>query len=142
MESCYQDLNEYDFRHLFSHFKEDGLDVELHEMLVEYDWLYSKLNATEINALLDDYELIEGDETLNLVRDALRLSAYVLTQDKSKLAFQLLGRMLDFEQPEIQNLMEQIKNWKSDHPWLRPITSCLPPLATGPSAPSRGILAL
>ena len=129
-DNRYANYDEYGFRNLPRHLAAsrnlEKLQI-LRQMLLDFDWLSAKLDATDINALLDDYDLIQGDKTINLVRDSLRLSAHVLSQDKSNLAFQLLGRMFGFEHPEIQNLMEQIKNRKNDSPWLRPITPCLPP---------------
>jgi WD40 repeat protein len=53
-------------------------------------------------------------------------------RDKTKLAEQLLGRLLYFEMPQIQAMLEVAKQWKAA-PWLRPLTPCLTP-------PRRGLL--
>ncbi len=57
-------------------------------------------------------------------RGALRLSAHILTEDKTQLAGQLLGRLQSFNQIEIKSLLLQAKQWKTS-PWLRPLKTCL-----------------
>ena len=62
----------------------------------------------------------EQRQTLKLIQGAIRKSAHVLDKDKTQLAGQLLGRLLDFEMPQIQAMLEQAKQWK-DCPWFRPL---------------------
>ena len=68
--------------------------------------------------------LSEETETLQLIQGAIRKSAHVLDKDKTQLAGQLLGRLLDFEMPEIQGMLEQAKQSK-DTPCLRPLKANL-----------------
>ena len=73
------------------------------------DWLQAKLDATDVTALLTDYDFLLDDEELGLVRDAIRLSAHILASDKTQLRGQLLGRLMSHEVPEIQTLLERAK---------------------------------
>jgi WD40 repeat protein len=70
----------------------------------------------------------KSKESLRLIQSALRLSENILLddQDGSQLVEQLLGRLLRFETPEIQTLLDQVKQWHGA-PWLPPLTSSLTP---------------
>jgi WD40 repeat protein len=59
-----------------------------------------------------------------LIQGIIRKSAQVLVVDKTQLAGQLLGRLLNLEMPEIQGMLTQAKQWK-DCPWLRPLKANL-----------------
>src|SRR5260370_32954315 len=51
-------------------------------LLVNFDWLQNKLEASGANALIADYDYIVGDhEDLRLIQSAIRLSAHVLVRD-------------------------------------------------------------
>ena len=93
----------YFFQYLPHHLKEAGRGEELQKLLLDFDWLQAKLDAIDINALIDDYtvgaELCvhpEGstyrcsttvvDEDLRLMRETVSLSAHVLSQDSTQLA--------------------------------------------------------
>ena len=58
-------------------------------LLLDFDWLQAKLVATDINALLADFELISGDETITQLRHALRTAAHTLdaSRSSSRLSF-------------------------------------------------------
>ena len=111
----------------------------LHSLLTNFDFIDAKISAVAPQPLIADYdlalksELLASDgglqrkaDCLKLIQDALRLSAHILAQDKTQLAGQLLGRLLSFEVPEIQGILEQAKQWKAA-PWLRPLTPTLTP---------------
>lgn len=77
-------------------------------------------------------------EVLSLVRNALRLSSQALARDKTQLAGQLVGRLLSYEKPEIQALIQQSKalalhttgtEATPHHHWLCPCTASLAPPA-------------
>lgn len=127
MNSRYVSFDEYGFRHLPNHLIHAGRDQKLREILFEFDWLEAKLEATDITALVGDYELLLNDRESHLVQSALWLSEYVLAQDKKQLAGQLLGRLLSFETPSIKALLVQAKQWRGVHAWLRPMMACLTP---------------
>ena len=78
------------------------------EILLDYRWLAAKLKATDVHWLIGDYEglELERNEPAGLVEGALRLSSHVLAARPEEMAGQLLGRMLDFRQPEVRKIME------------------------------------
>ncbi|MBD0314772.1 MAG: hypothetical protein ICV86_18600, partial [Microcoleus sp. T3-bin5] len=105
----------------------------LHQLLTDFDFIEAKLDALGVQALIEDYDLArisevllsEGQtETLRLIQGAIRKSAQVLDKDKTQLAGHLWGRLLNFERPQIQGLLEQGKQSK-DSPWLRPLKANL-----------------
>jgi len=112
------------------HLMKAGGKEELKQLLLDFDWLQAKLEATDVNALIADYDFLPDDKNLRLVQGALRLSAHVLAQDKTQLAEQLLGRLMSFESPEIQTFLDQTRCRKGG-PWLRPLT----PNLTRPGGP-------
>jgi WD40 repeat protein len=100
----------------------------LFELLTDFDFIEAKVSHPDIKLqeLIEDYDralepkvLISGEkaETLKLIQGAIRLSAHVVDKDKTQLAGQLLGRLMSFEVPEIQTMLEQAQQGKK--PWLR-----------------------
>ncbi|EGJ33197.1 MULTISPECIES: WD40 repeat domain-containing protein [Moorena] len=101
---------------------EGGNLNKLSRLLSNYEFIEAKLNHPEfgIKALIEDYELIDNIDlyhpdyseqtiqSLKLIQGALRLSTHILTQDPTQLAGQLSGRLLDFDSPDIQRLLQQI----------------------------------
>ena len=126
MSNCYASYDEYGFRHLPQHLIRSGRDEKLREMLMEFDWLQAKLEATDANALIGDFDLAGDDGDLRLVQGALRLSAHVLVGDKTQFAGQLVGRLLSFQEPAIKVLLTQVQQWRGAA-WLRPLTAMTPP---------------
>jgi WD40 repeat protein len=126
MDQRYASFDEYGFRHFPVHLARTSRFEKLREMLFDFEWMQSKLDATEIAALLTDYELSPSDHALHLVQSALRLSANILSGEKSQLAPQLTGRLLLFEESEIKTLLEYIRGTKKN-PWLRPLTLSFTP---------------
>ena len=75
------------------------------EALLNYASLQTKLNATNINALIAQYD--QPDEILNLVRNSLIFSKSILNDNKSQLPYQLCGRLWSHRQhPEIAHLCD------------------------------------
>jgi len=92
-------------------------------LLLDFDWLWSKLAATEINGLLAEFERVRGNPQTELLERACRQSAYVLAKDKSQLAGQLLARIPEKEQPLRARIVERARAIRE--PWLRPVTASL-----------------
>ena len=100
----------------------------LRQLLLDFEWLLAKLEATDINTLLLDFDryLAEHDDTaLRLIQNALRNASHVVIHDKSQLAGQLIGRLISFEDESIQALLASTREY-GDSPWLEPVTACLP----------------
>jgi WD40 repeat protein len=121
----------YLWRHLAHHLTGGGETDNLHELLYDLTFLQAKLEATEVNALLTDYILLDGDEEARRIQAALRLSAHVLARDPRQLAGQLLGRLGNLDDaPRTRKLLDDARDW-SGGLWLRPRT----PSLTGPGGP-------
>jgi WD40 repeat protein len=114
----------YYFEHLLDHLKKAERQEEIRPLLTDYRWLQAKLNATHINAVLDDYARYPSDLVLQRIATTLHQVIYALTLDKAQLAQQLLGRLLDEPLPEVQALLKQAGQLQ-EKPWLRPRTACL-----------------
>lgn len=115
---------DYSWRWLSYHLAESGRTEELRRLLLDFEWLQEKLDATDAIALIADYDYIPDDKNLKLLQGAIRLSAHVLASDKTQFASQLLARLPTDESPEIKALRQQIKHWRAA-PWLRPLTPLL-----------------
>ncbi len=116
----------YYLRHLPGHLHEAGRDNDARSVLLDFDFLQAKLEATDANALIADYEHLPEDAELRLVQSAIRLSAHVLARDRRQLAGQLTGRLLGHRAPKIQALLQQAAERKSRF-WLRPLKRSLTP---------------
>ncbi|MFB2969677.1 NB-ARC domain-containing protein [Aerosakkonema sp. BLCC-F183] len=116
----------YLWRYLAYHFHEAGRDEELKALLLNFDWLQAKLNATNVSYLIADYDFLLEDANLKLVQGAIRLSAHILEKDKTQLVGQLWGRLLSFDVSEIRKMLEVAKQ-RQTTPWLRLLTASLTP---------------
>src|SRR5262249_23827192 len=95
-------------------------------LLLDPAWLRAKLDATDPSALLADFDELPDDADLRLVGGAIRLSAHVLAHDKDQLRGQLLGRLLAFQAPAIQEFVGRLGEREAGF-WLRPSTASLTP---------------
>ena len=81
----------YYFERLPCHLKLAGREQTLQHLLLDLRWLRAKLNATDIYALISDYDLMPAEPVGTLLQGALQLSTHVLANDKTQLAGQLTG---------------------------------------------------
>ncbi len=84
----------YFFERLPEHLDQADRREELRELLLEFEWVRAKLEATNIRALLEDYRRFEEDDEVHFLHDALRLTSHILARDKSQLAVQIPARTL------------------------------------------------
>ena len=91
----------YAWRHYAYHLANAGWGARLGELLLDARWLRAKLAATDIHAVIGDFESAPAQPALELLRDALRLAAPALALSPGEWRAQLHGRMLGIEQPEI-----------------------------------------
>jgi WD40 repeat protein len=117
------DNDGYIFLSLAHHLIQAGRTDDLQQLLLDFRWLQAKLENSNINELIADYNLLPKDANLQLLQQTLVLSRHVLAEDKRQLAGQLWGRLQCFAVPEIQQLLQQAKQNKTT--WLRPVTSSL-----------------
>jgi WD40 repeat protein len=113
----------YASRWLAYHFVEAGRTAELRVLLLNFEWIRKKLDATDVTALLSDYSRMK-DGDLEVVQETIRLAAHVLVHEKTQLAAQLLGRLPAQSSDDIHQLRMQADHWRGTT-WLRPLTSAL-----------------
>jgi WD40 repeat protein len=116
----------YLYRHLAFHLREAQQEDELRQLLFDLPWLDTKLDATDVNTLIDDYDFLSNDIDLHLLQEAIRLSAQVIAQDKTQLRSQLYGRLMDLQTQDIEAFVQQLKNETGDM-WLRLLVPTLTP---------------
>ncbi|MBP0008282.1 MULTISPECIES: NB-ARC domain-containing protein [unclassified Roseofilum] len=141
----------YLYQHAAYHFQKAEEEEAFAQLLGDFDWLWPKLEATDIQALLLDFDRVQDkDRFLRRLQKALRLSAQVLTQDKQQFASQLWGRLLNLKQMKkheyqyfwqkipilgrylphhrgrgkVEQLLQQAKD-RQTHTWFRPLAPCL-----------------
>src|SRR5271166_4554377 len=122
--------SKYALAHYPMHLVEVGRTSELKQLLFNLEWLQAKLVATNINALIADYDYLPNESDLQLIQSAIRLSAHVLARHAQQLPAQLTGRLLGNRAPSIQALVNQAAEWKA-WPWFRPLAPSLT-VAGGP----------
>ena len=98
----------------------------LHRLLLNFNWMEAKLDATDVNALIADYDLLTNDKTIRLVQSAIRMSSHIIAEDKGQLPSQLLGHLPHHEVPAIERTTVS-----TNRPWLRPIVASLAHPSTG-----------
>jgi WD40 repeat protein len=99
---------------------------ELRELLLDFDWIQSKLSATDVHFLINDYYFFHEDYPVEMVKCAIQLSANALSKDKKLLDGQLLGRLELFSETEIRSLLGYIREHKGGIRIL-PLTGSLTP---------------
>ena len=97
----------YLWRYLSYHLIEAGRKAELRKLLLDFNWQQSKLNATDVYFLLNDYDFFTEDYPVEMVKGSIRLSVNTLSRDKKLLEGQLLGRLQLFSEIEIKLMLEQ-----------------------------------
>jgi hypothetical protein len=145
--------DDYAWRWYAWHLKQAGREEGLRKLLLDFNWLQAKLNATDVTALISDYDYLEGGtgvppveggvpdargtsghgqdgHATSLVQGALRLSAHVLARDQQQLASQMVGRLLPhLEVPAVKKFTESVIQ-NAPRPWLRPLRAALHPPGT------------
>ena len=125
-------------KYLLKHQPRDFIEIEqdfkrYYRLVTDLGFIEAKLKLLGVQPLIEDYDLgrnadvflsQQQAQTLKLIQGGIRKSAHVLEKDKTELAGQLLGRLLDFEITDIQGLLEQAKQSKNSL-WLRPLRANL-----------------
>jgi WD40 repeat protein len=111
----------YFFEQLGYHLLQANRREEFRQLLLEFNWLQAKLEATNASSLIADFYTFPEDEELRLVQQAILLSLQAIAKDPKQLWSQLYGRLMSQEMPGIKTMLE--------HPpqtsWLRPLTPSL-----------------
>ncbi|GAB1541611.1 hypothetical protein NUACC21_42820 [Scytonema sp. NUACC21] len=116
------------------HLAMSGMADELCDLLIEFEFLENKIRFVGPEPLIEDYDFATNfhiqfsEETklsFQLIQEAIRLSAHILSEDATQLAAQLLGRlMLHSSSINIQKLLKLAQKYQ-DTPWLRPLVANL-----------------
>ena len=122
--------DDYAWRWVGYHLKGAGRSDELRNLLLDFAWLRAKLDATDVQALITDYDYLPEDSDLSLVQSALRLSAHILYKEPAQLGPQLIGRLLAADSEPVQQFLTRTRQSQRT-PWIE---SLLPTLtqAGGP----------
>lgn len=122
----------YLWRNIAYHLTETKQTDILCALLLCFDWLQAKLDATDANALLSDFAGLTDDEPLRLLESAISMSAHAITDDKHQLAGQLVGRLIGHSanHPKLASFVEQARAYEN-YPALLPQLPTLTP-AGGP----------
>ena len=111
----------YVYRFLFHHLAASGRSDLLTVLLLEYEWLKSKAEATGPVSLYEDYNLVHEDKTLRVIQEAIRLSAEILVEDPGQIGTQLIGRLQEIDIPALKDLVRSIRLSPPDSDvWLDP----------------------
>ena len=117
----------YFFENLIWHLRSAGRSGEALGLLTNFAWMDAKLDACGITPLLTDYDWFASrDGNARLLHEALRLSAYVLADDRRQLPGQLLGRLAENSSTVIETVRRQALQY-SRSSWLRPSRCLLTP---------------
>lgn len=140
LDTMTPEKREYTLKYTPSHLAKAGSVNQLFCCLTSFEFIQAKLLICGVEALIEDYQLglnsaniilsEEQAQTLRSIQGAIRLASHILKEDKTQLAAQLVGRLLEFENPLIQNFLEDIKINQTT-PWLRPLEGSL----TKPDSP-------
>ena len=121
---------EYAWRWLPWHLARAERQQEIERILWDPRWMHTKLKATDINALIADYEYLKPSPGAELLQGALRLSANVLAADPGQFASQMAGRLLPhLDSRGIEPFVAELSVC-AVRPWLRPLHPALHPPGT------------
>ncbi|MDM8558068.1 NB-ARC domain-containing protein [Candidatus Parabeggiatoa sp. HSG14] len=110
----------YFFEYLCMHLHHANRHNELKLLLVDFDWIQNKLQATTVHSLLNDYEWLDSKE-IAFIKKTLYDAQVVLLTNKEELANQLLDRLWDEKSlknnKDIQALLNQAKETSPNWHW-------------------------
>jgi WD40 repeat protein len=119
--------NSYAWRWLTWHLARAGRTEDLQRICWDAAWLEAKLEATDVNSLIGDFEYFKPDPEAELIQGALALSAHVIGRDRNQLVPQLMGRLLDRTGRNLQRLFQE---HRATSPMLKPLARYLFPPGT------------
>lgn len=123
----------YLWDHLIHHLSGAHMADAARQLLLNFDFLEKKLLNTNIEAVLSDFDVLLADEALAAVRTSLVLASHVVREDPKHLKGQMLGRLLDNQDPAITNFTNGAVAAYKGEVGLRPLT----PSLTRPAGPLR-----
>lgn len=115
----------YLWKWLSYHLVQAGRHKDLTTLLWRFDWLRSKLAATDVFRLLEDFERASVIGTLKTVMHAIQLSADAVQVDPQQLGGQLVGRLSHLTDSDIQSLLNNVLDHQHATAWFRPLLPSL-----------------
>lgn len=109
----------YFFEYLCTHLLAAERTTELKSLLLDFDWLYTKLQRGPLHKLLSDYDLFP-DRELETIKKVLSHWVNGLQPDREPLANYLLSQLVAQPAAEIQKLLNQLKEISSE--WQPPLS--------------------
>ncbi|MEW8250061.1 MAG: NB-ARC domain-containing protein [Candidatus Thiodiazotropha sp.] len=85
--------NHYAWKWIGWHLQQADDNQKLLELLLDFDWLKARLENVEIQTILKDFERLKNSDETRMVRDALQLASYALSNDPGQIYIQLMGRL-------------------------------------------------
>ncbi|MDP8286927.1 MAG: hypothetical protein RAP03_09620, partial [Candidatus Electryonea clarkiae] len=111
----------YLLENLAAHLAQTKSLEKLHQLLVEYKYMFLKLNRLGPMELIADYDYLENENDYLLIQKALRLSAHILAKDPDQLWSQIYGRLNSIQNNTIGLLLSH--NFKSS--WIKSLNHSL-----------------
>ena len=108
----------YAWRNYAYHMQCAGRRDGLRGLLLDPRWLSEKVAATDIHAVIGDFEFLEASSETSVIRDALRLSAPALAVDPTEWRSQLHGRLLGHQDTALASFLNALGS-ASSASWLR-----------------------
>jgi len=113
--------DEYIYRFLPFHLLGANHSDTLFKILLSVQWISTKIQKTDVNALQLDYLYGRSDITIRLVDEAIRLAASILETDTSQIISQLIGRLQNIDIHAVSDLVDALRTYRSSESiWLDP----------------------
>ena len=112
----------YAWRWLTWHLDQAGRKEDLRMTLWDAAWLEAKLEVSDTEEVIRDFEYLDPGEAKDAMQGALRLSTHILARDTSQLVPQLAGRLLSFDIPQFRGM---VRRYCRSSCWLRPLRPAL-----------------
>jgi WD40 repeat protein len=100
---------DYRFRHLPMHLSAAGDRVAVERLLLDFDWISAKLEATGPQTLISDYRNLAEGRAQELVGRVLDLTSHILSRDPTNIAAQFLARLAPEDADGIGLLLERAR---------------------------------
>jgi hypothetical protein len=107
----------YAWEHIALHLHEAHQRDTLRDLLLNFDFLQNKLNATNPDALIADCNLFPDNRHVYLVGNAIGLSLAFLSESKAELGSRLAAHLISQRTiyPEIDDLFQQLEKHRDFH---------------------------
>lgn len=114
----------YYFEFLPFHMFEAKQSDELRALFWSLEWLLAKLRATDVAAIIADLRDYAEPGPLQVLQEAIGLSALALLNDPQQLPSQLVGRLALHEDGRLSQLVDDARAYEGSS-WLCPATQSL-----------------